>query len=119
MRSVSVTAPSRLHFGLWSLASAAGRQFGGVGAMIDEPGIRLVINPAAELSATGPLAGRALELPTAGLHFSSERCRVVALKLFPHRPIMWALIRNAVRVGIAAGLNVLHELQSKRHKTGE
>ena len=48
-RLVHVTAPSRLHFGLWSLAAARGRQFGGVGAMIDKPGLRLTIEPGAGL----------------------------------------------------------------------
>ena len=69
---VHVTAPSRMHFGLWSLGSSSEsndtqgvpsrtlRQFGGVGAMIDQPGLQLTIAPAAGLSATGPLAERAL-----------------------------------------------------------
>jgi len=74
---VHVAAPSRLHFGLWSLGASGGRnategvpysarevrtvrQFGGVGAMIDRPGIRLSIIPAAALAAIGPLAERAL-----------------------------------------------------------
>src|SRR5690349_10223534 len=61
MHRVTITAPSRLHFGLWSLADCARRQFGGVGVMVDRPGLQLVIHPGPELSATGPLAGRALE----------------------------------------------------------
>ena len=51
---------SRLHFGLFSLG-AAPRLFGGVGLMIDEPGIQLCATPAREWSAEGPLSARVLE----------------------------------------------------------
>lgn len=69
---ITVRTPSRLHFGLFSLATAAGwpdhdgaltlpaRRFGGVGLMIEQPGLELTVAPAAEWSATGPLAERAL-----------------------------------------------------------
>lgn len=59
-----VTAPSRLHFGLLSLPGAGSapghRQYGGVGLMVDRPGLRLSAEPARDWSATGPLAARAL-----------------------------------------------------------
>ncbi len=57
---VRVRAPSRLHFGLLSLGAATERQFGGVGVMIDAPGLSIALRPADRLSATGPLAERAL-----------------------------------------------------------
>jgi beta-RFAP synthase len=59
-----VTAPSRLHFGLLSLPEATSvpghRQYGGVGLMIDRPGLRLSAEPAKDWFATGPLSSRAL-----------------------------------------------------------
>jgi beta-RFAP synthase len=72
---IRVTAPARLHFGLLSLAADGAdfwpgrhgtpalpvRRFGGVGLMIQEPALRLRIEPAASWSAEGPLADRALE----------------------------------------------------------
>jgi beta-ribofuranosylaminobenzene 5'-phosphate synthase len=71
---IRVTAPSRLHFGLFALAAPDGtmwpdgegkptvpaRRFGGVGLMLSEPGIALRVAPAAAWSATGPSAERAL-----------------------------------------------------------
>ena len=58
-RLVQVTAPSRLHFGLWSLGGdTAGRQFGGVGAMIEQPGLKLELAPADRFAASGTLAER-------------------------------------------------------------
>lgn len=70
-----VTAPSRLHFGLLSVPAAgpdrwpgidgrpglAVRHFGGVGLMVDRPGLAVRVEPASHWSADGPLAERALE----------------------------------------------------------
>jgi beta-RFAP synthase len=71
---VSVQTPSRLHFGLLSLApegslwpdltgrgGVPARRYGGVGLMVDRPGVRVRAEPAPSWSAGGPLAGRALE----------------------------------------------------------
>jgi beta-ribofuranosylaminobenzene 5'-phosphate synthase len=56
---VEVVAPSRLHFGLLSFGQPAGRQFGGAGAMIDAPALRLRISPGSErFAVAGPLAPR-------------------------------------------------------------
>lgn len=52
---IRVRTPSRLHFGLLSP-----RTFGGVGLMVESPGIQLAALPAASWSAEGPLAERAL-----------------------------------------------------------
>jgi beta-RFAP synthase len=69
---IRVEAPSRLHFGLLSLPSLDGgsspcdaenlstRRFGGVGLMIQQPGVRLTVQPASDWHADGPLAQRAL-----------------------------------------------------------
>jgi beta-ribofuranosylaminobenzene 5'-phosphate synthase len=51
---------SRLHFGLFSLGDSP-RRFGGVGLMIEQPGIQLCATPAREWSAEGPLSARVLE----------------------------------------------------------
>jgi beta-RFAP synthase len=71
---IYVTTGSRLHFGLFHLPSdrleswpdrmgepiLPSRQFGGVGLMIDDPGLQLTAAPASTWSAEGPLAERAL-----------------------------------------------------------
>jgi beta-RFAP synthase len=65
---IRVQAPSRLHFGLLSLPAGDRhgqaihpvRRFGSVGLMVQEPGLRLTVEPAAAWSAEGPLADRAL-----------------------------------------------------------
>jgi beta-ribofuranosylaminobenzene 5'-phosphate synthase len=58
---VTVEAPARLHFGILDLRGHLGRWFGGIGAAIPTPSVRLEAIPAAQLTAAGPDAGRALE----------------------------------------------------------
>ena len=62
-----VVAPSRLHFGLLSLPgngaapACSARHFGGVGLMVDRPGLTVHVEPASDWSTSGPLASRAIE----------------------------------------------------------
>jgi len=62
MTRIAVRTPSRLHFGLLARGPGAPRQFGGVGLMIDAPGLEVSARPAADWGADGPLAGRLLQL---------------------------------------------------------
>jgi beta-RFAP synthase len=67
---IRIRTASRLHFGLLSLSGAASirwpgaegiaRRFGGVGLMIEPPGLEVAVTPASAWSADGPLAERAL-----------------------------------------------------------
>jgi beta-ribofuranosylaminobenzene 5'-phosphate synthase len=70
---IRVEAPGRLHFGLFNFAAEQAwpnvdgtaalpaRQFGGVGLMIEEPGLVLMTESSRAWSALGPLAVRALD----------------------------------------------------------
>ncbi len=58
IRQVHVTAPSRLHFGMFSFGQPDVRQYGGVGVMVDRPGIELTLRRADKFSATGAMADR-------------------------------------------------------------
>ena len=62
MSRIVVRTPSRLHFGLLARGPEAPRQFGGVGLMVDAPGLELSARPAADWGADGPLAGRVLRV---------------------------------------------------------
>jgi beta-RFAP synthase len=58
---VGVRAHSRLHFGLLNPGGwVSSRRFGGVGLMVERPGLRLGVEASASWSAEGPLAERAL-----------------------------------------------------------
>jgi beta-RFAP synthase len=78
---IRVRAPSRLHFGLLCLPTEdvpakpheellPHRHFGGVGLMVQDPGVHLTARPACAWSAVGPLAERALA-------FAEEFCHAV------------------------------------------
>lgn len=54
-----VQTPSRLHFGLLGWGPEAGRQFGGLGLMIQQPRIVLAAGPGSPPEIRGPLADRA------------------------------------------------------------
>jgi beta-RFAP synthase len=60
-RVVRVVASSRLHFGMLSVNQPGQRRYGGVGAMVDAPGLEIVVRGAERLEAVGPMADRALE----------------------------------------------------------
>ena len=68
---IRVRAPSRLHFGLLSfpgmpcgpigkVKTVSSRSFGGVGLMVQAPGVQVAVQPARNWSAEGPLADRAM-----------------------------------------------------------
>jgi beta-RFAP synthase len=67
VRSAVVTAPSRLHFGMFSFGQPAVRQFGGLGAMVDSPQVRVSIRPAEKFAVVGLHRERALRFAEAVL----------------------------------------------------
>ncbi len=57
--TIRVDAPSRLHFGLLSFNQPGEREFGGLGVMINNPGVRVSITADDAFCVTGPYAERA------------------------------------------------------------
>ncbi|GAC1448021.1 MAG: beta-ribofuranosylaminobenzene 5'-phosphate synthase [Isosphaeraceae bacterium] len=57
-----VRVPGRLHFGLLGWGVLDRRQFGGVGLMIEQPGLEVVVERSGHWDAEGPLAERALRI---------------------------------------------------------
>src|SRR6187401_696760 len=85
-RVVHVIAPSRLHFGLWSLGGGEGRQFGGVGAMIEQPELELSFTAAEEFSVIGDSAERVVGSARRWAEFHclpAPRCRIDISKIIP------------------------------------
>jgi beta-ribofuranosylaminobenzene 5'-phosphate synthase len=58
---VAVEAPARLHFGVLDLGGRLGRCFGGLGAAIPCPSLRIEVAESDRLTGEGPEAGRAVE----------------------------------------------------------
>jgi len=59
LRPVAVTAPSRLHFGMFSFGQPDVPSFGGVGAMIESPGLHLTIRRGERFTVEGVHCERA------------------------------------------------------------
>jgi beta-RFAP synthase len=113
-RTVHVTAPSRLHFGLWSLSGGSGRQFGGVGAMVEQPGLALEVRPWPQLVATGPLADRAVYYARRWAEFHGHPTPSCQLQVVSAAPQHVGLgIGTQLALSIAAGLNRLCGLPSQ------
>jgi beta-RFAP synthase len=95
-----------LHFGLWALADAAGRQFGGVGAMIDRPATRLSIRPATSFAATGPHQERVLSFAQkwAAFHrLTLPPCNIEVQEAAPEHAGLG--MGTQLGLAVAAGLN--------------
>lgn len=104
-RTIVVTAPSRLHFGMLSFGQPDERQYGGVGVMLDQPGLKLRLTPAAGLSADGPLAERALafaQRASAHLGVADPQCRLEVLSAPPEH----AGLGTGTQLGLAVAAGV-------------
>ncbi|MEC7564387.1 MAG: hypothetical protein VX738_01780 [Planctomycetota bacterium] len=60
-RTVRISAPTRLHFGLLSFGNQEGRNFGGVGLMLKQPRVEVAATPAESFKTCGPYAERLQE----------------------------------------------------------
>ncbi len=116
-RIVTVTTPSRLHLGMLSFGRSDVRQFGGVGLMVDRPGIRLQITAADQLEASGPLSDRALDfadraitaldLPTLPASRSTLHAPRISIQSAPRQHVGLG-VGTQLGLAVAAGLNAFY-----------
>lgn len=108
-RVVHVTAPSRLHFGLFSFGQPDGRQNGGVGVMIDRPAVRLRVSASHEFETTGPLAERAMLFANRWADFRGIAgklpCRIEVLSAEPQHVGLG--VGTQLGLSVAAALDAL------------
>src|SRR5687767_11009586 len=87
-RVITVSAPSRLHFGLFGLQQEEGRMYGGVGAMVDRPVLKLRMRGASGFECDGPLADRVHVFARRWREFHSSAqlpaCRIEVLESPPN-----------------------------------
>lgn len=83
-RVVELCTPTRLHFGLVSFGSQSRRGFGGIGAMVAPPVLRVRVSSAKQFAVQGPLAERAesvaRELVRLGRLPAALPCRIEVLE---------------------------------------
>lgn len=109
-RVVEIATPLRLHFGLFSFGGP-GRQFGGVGTMAGLGGPRVRLTPDKKLSATGPLAERAISFARRWAEFQGlsqdPACRIEIISSPPEHTGLG--VGTQLALAVASGLNTLFE----------
>ena len=78
---VTVEAPARLHFGVLDLRGHRGRSFGGIGAAVPTPSVRLEATPGDRLTAEA--AGIFLEVTRGGDRSAVRKRRKMARSSSP------------------------------------
>ncbi len=115
-RSILVRTPGRLHFGLLGFGNPNARQFGGVGTMVDRPGVELRGRASDSFSIIGPLDDRvrsaALRWAESTSHDGELKCELELL----HAPRLHAGlgVGTQLALAVAAALNALfdHECET-------
>lgn len=107
-------APSRLHFGLWSLGGGGGREFGGVGAMVEQPAFEVAISGAGQIVVTGGKSERIVQYAERWARFHGRTvpdCQIEVLRSIPEH----AGLGSGTQLGlaVAAGLNAFCGLPSQ------
>lgn len=106
-RCVEVFASSRLHFGLLSPGWGE-RRYGGVGAMVNAPGLRLTIRSSATLTAFGPLAERAVQFASRWSESTAQNvaCEIKVQSAPPEHVGLG--VGTQLGLAVAAGLNAFY-----------
>jgi beta-ribofuranosylaminobenzene 5'-phosphate synthase len=87
MTVVSVSTPSRLHFGLLRVHESPQASFGGLGLMVDRPRVGLEIEAAGAWEVSGPAAERAAEFARRAVANLDEALRPTALRIRIHTAV--------------------------------
>lgn len=113
-RQVLVTAPARLHFGLFALAASPGaqqRSYGGVGVMVDQPRIEVLIGESHSFEVSGPLADRAQAFARRWAEFYSQSLQGINLTIVAAPPDHVGLgTGSQLGLAVSAGLTAFHGL---------
>ncbi len=105
---IRVVAPSRLHFGLFHVpspecAEVETRIFGGMGLMVDLPGVVVDVRPSSSWQFEGPLASRAQQFATRFMLGVPEERRRVFQVLVERAPTEHAGLGTGTQLGLAVG----------------
>lgn len=70
---ISVIAPSRIHFGLFGGKNRTGISYGGIGAMVSEPGLHLVLSESEEYEYVGKQSKRIQTFAETWMQFAERQ----------------------------------------------
>lgn len=104
---IEVRTPARLHLGMLSFGVPGARSFGGVGVMVDRPGVQLRLRLANRLEARGPQAERAVSFARSCLeawNMGGVGCAVEVLAAPPSH----AGLGSGTQLGLAVAAGIRH-----------
>jgi beta-ribofuranosylaminobenzene 5'-phosphate synthase len=105
--AVEIRTPARLHLGMLSFGVPGVRAFGGVGVMVDRPGVVLRARRANRLEARGPLAERVVAFARAAMEawqLGSVACGFEVVSVPPSH----AGLGSGTQLGLAVAAAVRH-----------
>lgn len=112
-RTITVTAPTRLHFGLLSLGGGS-RTYGGVGVMVHPPEVQIRIGPASSFQVLGGGSERLTEFAEHWRKYwkrpNLPACRIV-VEAMPHMHSGLGA-GTQLALSLAKGLNAYFQLES-------
>jgi predicted sugar kinase len=112
---VEVRTPARLHLGLMSFGVPTARAFGGIGVMIDRPGVHVRVSKSLRLEARGPEAERALAFARTCVEaWGLREAYAVEVRMAPRGHVG---LGSGTQIGlaVAAGIRHLARPQSTEH----
>lgn len=118
MTRLRVRTSSRIHFGLLGWGPGAGRQFGGVGLMIEDPGLVVEFDSSPRWEFSGPLASRVEAIVRSSLEslkppYPVEAPRPSRVEVVSHAPEHAGLgVGTQLSLAVVAGLSELIGLPS-------
>lgn len=110
-RSILVRTPSRLHFGLLGFGNPNARQFGGVGVMVDRPGIELRVRSSDSFSVIGTLDDRLRKAANRWAKATGQQGELACEIELLHSPRLHTGlgVGTQLALAVAKGLNALFE----------
>ncbi len=111
-RTIQIRTPSRLHFGLLAFGNPKVRQFGGVGMMVTDPGVELLVAEAPSFEVRGPLAERVRQFAMQWFdnhHIEDARGKMEVIGTPPDHVGLG--VGTQLALSVAAGLNSLYQLE--------
>jgi predicted sugar kinase len=112
--AVEIRTPARIHLGMLSFGVPGVRSFGGVGVMLDRPGVVVRVRRANRIEARGPLAERAIQFAQVaieawGLGDVGYGLEVVSV------PASHAGLGSGTQLGLAVAAGLRHLFRRPQH----
>lgn len=115
--AVEVRTPARLHLGMLAFGVAGMRSFGGVGVMIDRPGVHVRLRRAARIEARGVLAERAVRFARACIQAWNLGDAGCAIDVVAAPPAHMGL-GSGTQLGLAMAAGIRHLFLKDRESAG-